>query len=146
MTELMVSAGVAPREKFTTIYSGMEVEPLLRSAEHRQRVRRELGYGPEDVVIGKIARLFKLKGHADVIEAARSVIGPEKGTVPVAVYRPPGRLRPRGTVPFFRPGMSAFCLSATAFSGSGSSGRSPRRAWPAISSSPAWCRRSGSRN
>ena len=72
MTELMVSAGVAPREKFTTIYSGMEVEPFLHSGEHRERVRRELGYGPEHVVIGKIARLFKLKGHDDVIRAARS--------------------------------------------------------------------------
>ena len=29
MTDLMVSAGVAPREKFTTVYSGMEVEPFL---------------------------------------------------------------------------------------------------------------------
>ena len=74
MTELMVAAGVAPREKFTTIYSGMEVEPFLRSAEHRDRARRELGYQPEHVVIGKIARLFKLKGHDDVIRAARSVI------------------------------------------------------------------------
>jgi glycosyltransferase involved in cell wall biosynthesis len=74
MTDLMVSAGVAPREKFTTVYSGMEVEPFLRSAEHRDRVRRELGYRPEHVVIGKIARLFKLKGHDDVIRAARSVI------------------------------------------------------------------------
>ena len=74
MTELMVAAGVAPREKFTTIYSGMEVEPFLQSAEHRQRVRRELGYGPEHVVIGKIARLFKLKGHEDVIRAAARVV------------------------------------------------------------------------
>ena len=40
----------------------MEVEPFLQSAEHRQRVRRELGYGPEHVVIGKIARLFKPQG------------------------------------------------------------------------------------
>ena len=71
MTDLMVAAGVAPREKFTTIYSGMEVEPFLQSGEHRDRVRRELGYRPEHVVIGKIARLFKLKGHDDVIRAAR---------------------------------------------------------------------------
>ena len=49
----------------------MEVEPFLQSAEHRERVRRELGYRPEHVVIGKIARLFKLKGHDDVIRAAR---------------------------------------------------------------------------
>lgn len=74
MTDLMVSAGIAPRDKFTTVYSGMEVEPFLRSAEHRDRVRRELGYRPEHVVIGKIARLFKLKGHDDVIRAAQTVI------------------------------------------------------------------------
>ena len=74
MTDLMVGAGVAPREKFTTIYSGMEVEPFLAADEHRQRVRAELGYRPEHVVIGKIARLFKLKGHADVIAAAQDVI------------------------------------------------------------------------
>jgi glycosyltransferase involved in cell wall biosynthesis len=70
MTDLMVSAGVAPRERFTTIYSGMEVEPFLHASDHRDRVRRELGYEPQHVVVGKIARLFELKGHEDVITAA----------------------------------------------------------------------------
>ncbi|HVC94614.1 MAG TPA: glycosyltransferase family 4 protein [Pirellulales bacterium] len=74
MTELMVAGGVAPRERFTTIYSGMEVEPLVTAERHRSRLRRELGYSDEHVVIGKIARLFRLKGHDDVIEAARSVV------------------------------------------------------------------------
>jgi glycosyltransferase involved in cell wall biosynthesis len=74
MTDLMVGAGVAPREMFTTIYSGMEVEPFLAADQHRARVREAFGYAPEHVVIGKIARLFKLKGHADVIAAAREVI------------------------------------------------------------------------
>ncbi len=74
MTDLMVNAGVAPREKFTTIYSGMEVEPFLESARHRDRVREQLGYSPEHVVIGKIARLFRLKGHEYVIRAARQVV------------------------------------------------------------------------
>ena len=77
MTELMVQGGVAPREKFTTVYSGMEVEPFLHAAEHRQRVRAELGYQAEHVVIGKVARLFHLKGHADVIAAAQQVIARE---------------------------------------------------------------------
>jgi len=71
MTDLMVGAGVAPREKFTTIYSGMDALPFLRADEHRERVRRELGFEPQHVVIGKIARLFHLKGHEDVITAAR---------------------------------------------------------------------------
>ena len=52
----------------------MEVEPFLDCAEHRDRVRLELGYGPRHVVIGKIARLFRLKGHQYVIRAARQVV------------------------------------------------------------------------
>ena len=65
---------MAPREKFTTIYSGMEVEPFLESGRHRDRVRAELGYGPQDIVVGKVARLFHLKGHEDVIQAAATVV------------------------------------------------------------------------
>jgi glycosyltransferase involved in cell wall biosynthesis len=74
MTDLLVEAGVAPREKFTTIYSGMEVEPFLRSDAGRQAVRESLGIPASAVVIGKIARLFHLKGHTYVIAAARQVI------------------------------------------------------------------------
>lgn len=74
MTDLMVSANIAPREKFTTIYSGMEVEPFLESHVHRDRLRQELGFSPQHVVIGKIARLFELKGHEYVIEAARQLV------------------------------------------------------------------------
>jgi glycosyltransferase involved in cell wall biosynthesis len=74
MTDLMVGAGVAPREKFTTIYSGMDVKPFLHADEHRETMRRQLGYQPQHVVIGKIARLFHLKGHADVVRAAADVV------------------------------------------------------------------------
>jgi len=74
MTDLMVNAGVAPRKKFTTIYSGMDVEPFLRANEQRTAMRASLGYQPEHVVVGKIARLFHLKGHEDVIRAAAEVI------------------------------------------------------------------------
>lgn len=74
MTDLMVSARVAPREKFTTIYSGMDVEPFLRSATHRTEMRHQLGFKPDDIVFGKIARLFHLKGHEYVFAAARRVI------------------------------------------------------------------------
>lgn len=73
MTDLMVDAGVAPREKFTTISSGMDVEPFLAAGEHRDRIRREYGIQDHHVVVGKIARLFHLKGHEDLITAARTV-------------------------------------------------------------------------
>lgn len=74
MTDLMVEAGVDRREKFTTIYSGMETEPFLQAHEHRQQVRRDLGYADEHLVVGKIARLFHLKGHDDVIAAAGQLV------------------------------------------------------------------------
>lgn len=74
MTDLLVEAKVAPREKFVTVYSGMEVEPFLESGSLRDATRAELGIGAQDVVIGKIARLFHLKGHEYVIEAAKEVV------------------------------------------------------------------------
>ena len=70
MTDLMVSAGVAKAEKFTTISSGMEVTPFAESAVHRDRMRRQLGFSEQDIVFGKIARLFHLKGHEYVVSAA----------------------------------------------------------------------------
>lgn len=74
MTDLMVEAGVAPREKFTTIYSGMDVEPFRTCHRHREEARAQLGFKDSDVVFGKIARLYKLKGHEFLIEAAKRAI------------------------------------------------------------------------
>lgn len=74
MTDQLVAAGVAPREKFSTVYSGMDVEPFLRAHEHRDAVRRELGLKDEHLVIGTIARLFHLKGHTYLIQAAANVV------------------------------------------------------------------------
>lgn len=74
MTDLVVAAGIAPREKCTTIYSGMEVEPLLAAEQHRAAMRAHLGLAPEQVAVGKIARLFPLKGHADLIRAAGPLV------------------------------------------------------------------------
>jgi glycosyltransferase involved in cell wall biosynthesis len=74
MTDQYVAAGVAPRDKFVTVYSGMEVEPFLNPPRPREVLRRELGFEPQHVVVGKVARMFHLKGHADVIEAAKVVV------------------------------------------------------------------------
>ncbi len=74
MTDLLAGAGVAPREKFVTVSSGMNVEPFLRADAHRETVRRELGFSDQHVVVGKVARLFHLKGHEFLIKAARSVV------------------------------------------------------------------------
>ena len=74
MTDLMVHARIAERSKFTTIYSGMDVEPFLHASTLREKTRGELGLKPQHVVFGKIARLFHLKGHEYLLEAAQEVV------------------------------------------------------------------------
>jgi glycosyltransferase involved in cell wall biosynthesis len=73
MTEAYVRAGIAARDQFTTIYSGFDVRPFLEPPRPPQTVRAELGLKPEHVVIGKIARLFHLKGHEFFIRAASAI-------------------------------------------------------------------------
>ncbi|MHB0955652.1 MAG: glycosyltransferase family 4 protein [Pirellulaceae bacterium] len=74
MTDQLVAAHVAPRAMFSTIYSGMDVEPFLQANQDRSTLRAAFGWDDSHVVVGKIARLFHLKGHTYVIEAARQVI------------------------------------------------------------------------
>ncbi len=74
MTDQYVAAGVAPREKFVTVYSGMEVDQFLNPPRSRADVRRELGFADDQIVVGKVARLFHLKGHDDVIAAAERAV------------------------------------------------------------------------
>ena len=78
MTDQLVAASIAPRKKFTTIYSGMEVDSFLQSAPLREVTRKTLGYKEDDIVVIKIARLFHLKGHADVINAAKLAVSKNK--------------------------------------------------------------------
>lgn len=74
MTDQYVAAGVAVREKFVTISSGFDVEPFLSPPRPRETVRRELGIADDEIVIGKVGRLFPLKGHEYVIAAAGEVL------------------------------------------------------------------------
>jgi glycosyltransferase involved in cell wall biosynthesis len=73
LTDQYVEAGVASREQFTTVYSGMDVEPFLNPPRSREEVRAELGLTDDHVAIAKVARLFNLKGHEYLIRAARAV-------------------------------------------------------------------------
>lgn len=69
MIDQSVAAGIARREKFQTIYSGMEVEQFTPTRYDRDAVRAEWGIGPADdlVVIGTVARLFRRKGYEQLL-------------------------------------------------------------------------------
>ena len=69
MAEQSVDAGVAPREKFTTVYSGMQTEWFTPDAEKRRSARKRWGAKADHVVVGTVARLFRNKGYEQLIPA-----------------------------------------------------------------------------
>ncbi len=69
-----IAARVDRAHKFTTIYSGMELDWFLRPDLDGKRVRREFGIDETAPVVGKIARLFPLKGHDQLLDAAPAIV------------------------------------------------------------------------
>jgi glycosyltransferase involved in cell wall biosynthesis len=73
MTQQYLAAGIGRPEQYSTIYSGFPLEPFL-TATNDPGLRQEYGLAPDDIVIGKIARLFKLKGHDDLFSIAPQLV------------------------------------------------------------------------
>lgn len=73
MTRQYLAADIGQPAQYTKIFSGFDLQPYL-SARNDPQTRARLGIHPEDIVIGKIARLFKLKGHKDLLAVAPAVI------------------------------------------------------------------------
>jgi glycosyltransferase involved in cell wall biosynthesis len=73
MTEQYLAAGIGRPGQYTRIFSGFDLAPYL-SATNDPLLRAQLGLAPGDFVVGKIARLFKLKGHDDLVDAAANVV------------------------------------------------------------------------
>jgi len=73
MTRQYLDAGIGTPAKFTTIYSGMDVDRFLNPTETKTAVRARLGLANNDIVAVKVARLFNLKGHEYLIDAASRI-------------------------------------------------------------------------
>jgi glycosyltransferase involved in cell wall biosynthesis len=69
-----LAAGISRPSKYSTIYSGMELDWFLNAKQDGPKVRREFGIPADALVIGKIARLFPLKGHDELLDAAPEVV------------------------------------------------------------------------
>jgi glycosyltransferase involved in cell wall biosynthesis len=69
-----VAAHIDRPEKFTTVYSGMELDWFLHSNADGAAVRHEYGIPKDAPVVGKIARLFPLKGHDQLMDAAPEIV------------------------------------------------------------------------
>lgn len=75
MTRKALAAKLAPKERFITIYSGMELDKFLEPEVEAADKKKQIGIKPDVPVVGKIARLFPLKGHKYLLEAAAEVAG-----------------------------------------------------------------------
>jgi glycosyltransferase involved in cell wall biosynthesis len=73
MTRIYLAAGIGQPEMFTRIFSGFQLQPFL-DATYDLALRKKMGIPADAFVIGKIARLFKLKGHEDLLLAFQSAL------------------------------------------------------------------------
>ena len=74
MIDQAVAAGLAPRDRFVTIRSGIETDRFAPRADLRRRYRRKWGVTDDDVVVGTIARLFANKGYEEIIAAMPTAV------------------------------------------------------------------------
>jgi glycosyltransferase involved in cell wall biosynthesis len=66
--------GIAPRERFRVIHSGIDFSTFAdASGIDPASVRRGLGIAPESVVIGTLGRLTAIKGQRDLVTAFAGV-------------------------------------------------------------------------
>lgn len=73
MIDQCVKAGVAPRDKYQVVYSGMDLQSFVH-ARRDSALRAKLGIPGNAPVIGTVARLFELKGHDHLIAAAPQIV------------------------------------------------------------------------
>jgi glycosyltransferase involved in cell wall biosynthesis len=73
MRDQHLAAGIGRPEQYTRIFSGFPLAPFL-TAQNDPALRARYGLAPDDLVVGKIARLFQLKGHDDLFAIAPELV------------------------------------------------------------------------
>ncbi|MCS1409399.1 MAG: N-acetyl-alpha-D-glucosaminyl L-malate synthase [Verrucomicrobia subdivision 3 bacterium] len=76
MRQQYLRAGIGRAEEYTKIFSGFDLRPFLE-AKNDFSLRERLGIEPDAFVIGKVGRLFELKGHDDLLAVAPQIFRDE---------------------------------------------------------------------
>jgi glycosyltransferase involved in cell wall biosynthesis len=69
----LVRLGVAPREKFTVVRLGIELQQRVADRDGREETRRLLGIAPDRFTVGWIGRMTGVKRTSDVLLAFREL-------------------------------------------------------------------------
>lgn len=80
-----------PAEKMTVVHNGIDTDALRPDAEAGRRQREVWGIGPDEVLIGLVARLDPIKDHATFLRAAATSIGTQANLRFVCVGGGPAR-------------------------------------------------------
>lgn len=64
---------VAPPDKIVTVHMGIDLDRFSPAVADGSRVRRELGIGADDLVVGTVARLVPDKGLECMLQAAAAI-------------------------------------------------------------------------
>ena len=73
MTFQALARRVGKPSQYTTVYSGMEVEPYLNRPAEADEFRKSLDLPEKAVLVTQVSRLAELKGHEFIIEAAKRI-------------------------------------------------------------------------
>jgi len=87
-----LAAGIGQPQQYTRIYSGFDVRSFA-DAHNDPAWRSRWGIQADDIVVGKIARLFKLKGHEDLFRDAPAIVRDQPNIKFVLVGDGPWRAR-----------------------------------------------------
>lgn len=72
--DLLMRFHISPRSRTRLLGNGIDLErfdPARVSSDLREELRRELGAGPDQIVVGTVGRLVVEKGYPELFEAAR---------------------------------------------------------------------------
>ena len=73
MSRQYLAAGIGHPSQYSCIRSGFDLAPFL-GARRQPGLARRLGIQPGDFVVGKVARLFRLKGHEELFAALPALL------------------------------------------------------------------------
>ena len=77
------------RARVEVLLHGSDLGPMRAARSDRSAVRRELGVGEEEIVVGTVANFRSQKGYPDLLAAARRVVDSHAGVRFVAVGQGP---------------------------------------------------------
>lgn len=72
--ERAIAAGIATPERHSTVRSGFLTDEFMSQLIPRREARARFSIPEHRVVVGVVARFFPLKGHAEILEAARLLV------------------------------------------------------------------------